>query len=352
MYCLSVKTAVRVLRCTRQNCKDVTPEGTPKGIAETLRYDDPQRQLQFHTGTKGGAGKRPAMFHGQGVGIDDEKENLLRYCSEIEKSLHAFFGQDDAPVILAGVEPLLPLYRQVSVDPHLLDQDIDHNPDELTNEMLHRRGWELAEKHFENVRQQSVARFLDMAGTGMTSSDVKEIVLQSRYGRVENLFVNTDVQQWGLFHEETGNVTFHERQEPWDQDLMNTAALNTLSKGGTVHALKRRIDAGFEPPLRCFSLLNCRSCGRNTHSPLMKRASGDESCLMGQVSLISLEDNMNGRPVDSWKVFLKDTLSERMNVSETFGVNDDPVYIVLGSFKNIQQFLGGTPVKISSQLEV
>ena len=228
---------VRVLRCTRQDCKEVTPEDMPKGIAETLRYDDPQKQLQFHTGAKGGKGKRPAMFHGQGAGFDDEKENLIRYCSDIGRSLHSLFSQDGAPVILAGVEPLVSLYRQASSGLNLLDQGIDHNPDELTNEMLHQRGWELAEGYFQSAQQQSLTHYMEMAGTGMTSSDIKEIVSESRYGRVENLFVNTDTRQWGVFEEATGTLEFHERQEPGDQDLLNAASLNTLNKGGTVHAL-------------------------------------------------------------------------------------------------------------------
>ena len=237
-YVLAItQGSVRVLRCTRQNCKDITPEGIPKGIAETLQYDDPQRQLQFHTGAKGGSGKRPAMFHGQGVGIDDEKENLLRYCSDIDRILHPLFHQDEAPVILAGVAPLLPLYRQVSADQHLLDQDINHNPDELTDRMLHQRAWGLAENHFRNAQKKAVEHYLEMAGTGRTSSDIKEIVFQSHYGRVEDLFVNTEMHQWGVFHDETGEMECHDRQEPGDHDLLNTASLNTLEKGGAVHAL-------------------------------------------------------------------------------------------------------------------
>jgi len=44
-------------------------EDVPQSIAEALRYDDPEKSLQFHTGTSGGGnGERAAMFHGQGIG--------------------------------------------------------------------------------------------------------------------------------------------------------------------------------------------------------------------------------------------------------------------------------------------
>jgi hypothetical protein len=57
---ISQKSA-RLIQCTRQHCEEVTPDGLPQGIAKALPYDDPESQLQFHTGTQG-PGKRPALF--------------------------------------------------------------------------------------------------------------------------------------------------------------------------------------------------------------------------------------------------------------------------------------------------
>jgi len=44
---------------------------TPRKIEDILKYDDPEKQLQYHTGTSSGKGKRSAIFHGHGVGTDD-----------------------------------------------------------------------------------------------------------------------------------------------------------------------------------------------------------------------------------------------------------------------------------------
>src|SRR5688572_13443417 len=75
------QNAIRLLQCTRDSFSEVELQGVPTSMEEALQFDDPERQLQYHTGSSspGGAGKRPAIFHGQGVGVDDVKPNILRY---------------------------------------------------------------------------------------------------------------------------------------------------------------------------------------------------------------------------------------------------------------------------------
>ncbi|MBN1850446.1 MAG: hypothetical protein JW932_17900 [Deltaproteobacteria bacterium] len=228
---------VRVLRCSRQEYQDVTPEEIPKGISETLQYDDPQSQLQFHTKARAGGGKRPAIFHGQGVGIDEKKDNLRRYCIQIENGLKMLLNDDNAPLILAGTEPLLPFFRTVSHYPHLLEQDVHINPEELNNDQLHRAGWEVAESYFRGLQKQTVEQYRDYAGTGRTSCNLREIVSASHHGKVETLLINADIEQWGLFEETMEIFEFHDHQEPGDQDLTDTAAFYTLTHGGTVYPI-------------------------------------------------------------------------------------------------------------------
>lgn len=232
--------SIRVLHCTRQEFKDVTPEKMPKSIGHTLQYDDPQRQLQYHTGTGEGGGRRPAMFHGQGVGTDEEKENLRRYSAEIFERLMSLVSREHAPVLLAGVDPLRSIFRQVSGSIRLLDKDIDTNADELSNEELHRRAWDMAESYFRLPQQEAVKHYMDIAGKGNTSSGLEEIVPASFYGQVETLFVNMDMAQWGIFDENTGVLELHEGQVPGNEDLTDAAAFHALKHGGTVYALSSR----------------------------------------------------------------------------------------------------------------
>jgi hypothetical protein len=230
---------VRLLQCTRQQFKEVTPEEVPRGIAEALKYDDPQSQLQFHTGTGSRGGQRPAMFHGQGVGIDETKDNIRRYFYLVDRGLRSVLRDENAPLVLAGVDYLLPLYREANSYPHLLDKGVAANPDPLSNKELQERAWSVVEPFILKARQEEADQYRNLMGTGLTSNAVEEILPQASYGRVESLFVSTGAQRWGLFDEKSGEVVLHDRQEPGDVDLLDLAALHTLIRGGTVYAVQQ-----------------------------------------------------------------------------------------------------------------
>lgn len=227
----------RLLECSRQNCQEVTPEAMPKGISETLRYDDPERQLQYHTGTSWSRQKRSAVFHGQGVGIDESKDNIRRYVHDIDKAVQPFLGEKDTPMVLVGLDYILSLYREASKSRHLITTDIVLNPDDLKDEELHVRAFEASEAYFRNALETELERYHNLRGTGLTSAEIGEIVYGAFFGRVDALFLIQGVQCWGHFDEEKGKAVLHNKQMPGDRDLLDFAALHAVAKGGRVYML-------------------------------------------------------------------------------------------------------------------
>jgi hypothetical protein len=231
------QNGVRLLQSTGQSFKEATPEDVPPGIAEALKYDDPQSQLQFHTGANRPGAQRPAIFHGHGVGTDETKDNIRRYFYQVDKGLRSVLRDENAPLILVGGDHLLSLYREANSYPHLLDQGIDLNPDALSDKELHERAFGVVKPLFLKARQEEADQYRDLMGTGLTSKDLKEILPEASHGRVESLFVSAGVQRWGVFDEKIGEAEIHERQELGDTDLLDLASFYTLIKGGTVHAV-------------------------------------------------------------------------------------------------------------------
>ena len=229
---------VRLLQGTRYSSREIALEGVPGNLAEALRFDDPEKQLQFHTGTPAGKGKRPAMFHGHGVGTDDSKVNLLRYFRHVDRGLHEILRDEEAPLVVASVDYLLPIYREANTCPHLVEEGVEGNPEGLGAEELHGRAWGIIEPYFEKAQEDAVALYRQFAGTGRTSTDIKEIAPAAYHGRVEFLFVALGLQQWGAFDPNRNTVMLHEEQEPGDEDLLDMAAVHTFLKGGRVYAVQ------------------------------------------------------------------------------------------------------------------
>mgnify|MGYP002780402779 FL=1 len=229
---------VRLFLGTRYSINEIELEDVPTSMAEALEYDDPEKSLQFHTGTpQGGSGSRAAIFHGHGAGNDDEKENILRYFRLVNKGLQELLKGHACPLVLAGVDYLLPIYKQANSYPNLLDEGVTGNPDQLKAEELHAQAWQVVQPYFEGAKDEAVAYYQANLGTGKTASSIQEVVPAAYYQRIESLFVPVGNQKWGMFNSETSNVEIHSEQEPGDEDLMDLAALHTILNGGTVYAV-------------------------------------------------------------------------------------------------------------------
>ncbi len=238
-YILAVsQNEIRFLEGTPYGAHEVDLEGVPASLAEALKYDDPEKQLQFHTRTPGGMGKRPAMFHGQGVGTDDTKDNILRYFRQVDNGLHRLLHDERSPLVLAGVDYLFPIYREANTYPCLVDEGIAGNPEEMSTDELHEKGWSIVELHFLKGQQEAVTLYRQLAGTGLASKDVKYIVPAAYHGRVETLFVALGIQRWGSFDRDTNMVHTYEEARPGAEDLLNFAAIQTLLNRGAIYAVE------------------------------------------------------------------------------------------------------------------
>jgi hypothetical protein len=233
---------VKLLQCSRDSFNEVELEGVPTSLDEALQFDDPERQLQYHTSgsSPGGAGKRQAIYQGHGGGVDDAKPNILRYFQQVNQGLHEIFKNQNTPLVLAGVEYLQSIYRDVNEYQHLIEEGIEGSPDRVHPKELHEQAWKIVEPLFALYEQEARDRYEQFinSNNGKASKDLKKIISAAVGGQVETLFVQNDIQQWGRFKVETNSIQLHNEPETFDEDLLDFAAVQTILNRGTVYALK------------------------------------------------------------------------------------------------------------------
>jgi hypothetical protein len=240
-YILAIsQDELRLLEGTSHGIEAVDLEGVPSSLAEALRWDDPEKQSQYHTvgrGDESGDQGRPGItFHGHAVGRDDEKTNILRYFHKVDQGLKDFLETDQIPLVLAGVEYLYPIYREANSYNHLLEEGIPGNPEELENETLLARAWDLLEPIFERQLEEAVALYAEQSGmqTGKTLKDVEEIVPAAYAGQVDHLLIQKEAEIWGSYNLSFNQVEVHPERNSTSEDLTNTAAIYTFKNGGEV----------------------------------------------------------------------------------------------------------------------
>jgi hypothetical protein len=239
-YVLAVsQNEVRLLCGTRSTIGPIDLRNAPASLADALKFDDKYEPLTYHTVPGGRKGGWAAIFHGQGVGIDDHKDDLLRYFQGIDHALREALRNEKAPLVLATVDYLMPIYRQANRYPHLWKEGVSGSPDRISDQELHDRAWPLVEPFFREDQEKAVAQYRQFAGTGRTSTDVAEVVTAAARGKVEALLVARGEKVWGQFDPDTQEMAVHGQAESNDEDLVNLAAIQVLRHGKPVYALDR-----------------------------------------------------------------------------------------------------------------
>lgn len=233
---------VRLFEGTRHSIGQIDlPEEMPQSLADALPYDDMEKQLQFHTGTPQGGG-RSAMFHGHGAGDEDQKVRIERYLNLVDAGLREMLQTQRAPLVLAGVDYLLPLYRKVSEYGQIAADGITGSAERMRPEELHEQAWRIVEPHFRQETDEVIAQYQQLAGTGRASDQLEEVVAAAFYGRVDKLVLAADTPVWGVFDRESGKVLHYQDRQSSEDDLalVDFAATQTLQNGGTVYALSQK----------------------------------------------------------------------------------------------------------------
>lgn len=232
------QNAVRLLQCTTESAREVDLHDIPRSLADRLGYDWEQKSLQFHTGPVR-IGRNDAMFHGHGRGNDELKPELEQFLLAVDDGLRRLLPDRNVPLVLATVDYVAAIYRQVSDHPRLLPEIVEGNPEEASAQDLHRRALAVAEPHLSRDVHQQLARFAELEHTPMGTADLEQILVALRDGRVETLMVASDATCWGAWHAGDGTLVVHAQREPGDEELLDVAVAAGIATSAKTISLPR-----------------------------------------------------------------------------------------------------------------
>ena len=213
------RNRVRLFEGTRYSITELDLNGIPRSLSEALERGVDESLRQQHT-------MKPGL-----------PEDTLRYFRQIDNGLRHLLRDQHVPLVLAGAEDALKLYRQVNTYPELLDEAVFGNPDKPSVDELHAAARKVVQSYYDRARSQAIERYKERSDPAKTSWELEEILAAAHQGRIFCLFVQTDAHQWGQFDPEKGVVSRHDHPEAGDQDLLNLAIVQTILHGGSLYAL-------------------------------------------------------------------------------------------------------------------
>lgn len=227
---LSLKET-KFYECTRYSITPISIEDLiPGSMEEVVGADYEQKNLQFRSQPRGGS-----VFHGHGAGKDDRKDEIQRYFRAIDKGLREILRDLNAPLVMASVDYLYSMYRDISSYARIMPEYIKTNPDNADLFLLHEKAWEIVQPLFDRERRDKMAVFEKFQGTGRTSSSLEEILQAAFNGKLEALFLENRSDVWGAYNPAGNHIHINGARQPSDISLLNLAATEALLKGAKVY---------------------------------------------------------------------------------------------------------------------
>jgi hypothetical protein len=228
----------RLLQCTDVDSVKLDLKDIPRNLSESMHTEVPDSRIQYRSSSSKTMGSESFQVFGSGSITDVNKIHILKYFEEINKGVSQILKQANAPLILAGVDFLLALYKSVNKYTNLLTEGITGNPDSTSGETLCEQGWRIVKPYFDKTRNDAISELNKSIASGRVAYGESEVIPAAYNGRVRFLFVAEDFDRWGTYDSSTNMVTVHSSEDKNDEELIDLAVFHTLKNDGTVYSLK------------------------------------------------------------------------------------------------------------------
>ncbi|PRY14968.1 hypothetical protein CLV24_103207 [Pontibacter ummariensis] len=210
----------------------------PETMSESLKFDVKGNDQDFqHSRTTVNGVNIMGNESGSTKG-DFEHGRVREFMNDLDNSLWDNILHDsDEPLVLAGVDHYCALYRKYSKYKNILPENVpfDENVDLINKKHVHEKAIEVVKPLMQKSHADSFTRYQNVAGTGVTSDDIATVAAESVHGRIDTLFVTPSQPVWGSYDAKSASAEVHEEYQRGDDDLINLAAVKTISQGGKVY---------------------------------------------------------------------------------------------------------------------
>ena len=155
-YVLAVsRNRPRLLKVTWNGIENLHPTSFPVNIKAALNLQGADRGEQVHSGMRGDLGKEAGVFHGQGGHRDTLKDELVVYFRMIDDSLRPVLREKPWPLILAGVDYELAIFRKVSDYADIVDEMLYGSFDYVEDHALYEQALPIARRYYDSERRHA-----------------------------------------------------------------------------------------------------------------------------------------------------------------------------------------------------
>jgi hypothetical protein len=236
------KQCAKVFKADAWSIEPVKDVQLPQSIEEVKRVSGLDATT-FRSGSNGSRGPRysqEGVYHGTGGGNPDGKDNMLVYFEAVDDALwDQLLNKENAPLLLAGVEYEIPIYRQACDYHNIWPEALTGNRERQETHQLYKEAMEVMKPYFEQNKKKALDMYLNNSANSKTTSIVEDVVPAAYYSQISHLFVAKGEHIWGTFDEMNNELKLHSSPDEDGEDLIDNAVEKTLANGGEVFLLEK-----------------------------------------------------------------------------------------------------------------
>lgn len=209
----------------------------PQHMEEVIGSDYRPRFQAVYGGKVGGHSHHG--YYGQGEWQEDEKQEILRFFRAIHETISPTIRGTEIPLVLAGLDHLLALYREVEDYPHLHEAALRLNPKDKNAVELHQLSREMLAPYFDQDKLSLTEKVRQLQHTERVATNIQDVVPAALGGRIEALFLDSTTEIWGVYHQKKAQTEVHTKQQIGNTALTNLVAGQVFLQGGQVFLVER-----------------------------------------------------------------------------------------------------------------
>jgi hypothetical protein len=171
-------------------------------------------------------------------GSEGQKVRMTQYARQIDGAIRPVLAGSELPLILAGVEPLVGIFRGVNSYPVLAATGISGNPETTPLGELASAARVVLDALYAADLAAVRERFEALRSPGRASTDIVDVARAATYGAVDTLLVDIDEVVPGRVDETTGAVTFGHADDAVDYGVVDEIARRAFLSGARVLAVR------------------------------------------------------------------------------------------------------------------
>lgn len=171
--------------------------------------------------------------------MEGHNVRLRQYARLVDAALRPILAGRETPLVLAATGRLVDLFKQICSYPNLLAETITESPDQLTEAELTARARPILDNAYAKQITDIKALFEKRAGERRITTDVSDVARAATFGAIQTLLVNIDAVVPGFVDDETGAVSFVDKDDAKAYGVIDEITARAFASGATVLALRK-----------------------------------------------------------------------------------------------------------------